>query len=261
MCPIIRWSGRTARPSTCQVRSIVSRRYGSVNRPCLAKRLDHPGELGGRRHVRADHTARDERGRDRVEHSHGASMSRTTRSTSLTSSDSTRSPTASRHAGCGSPKKRSTFVWAHGREVGPAFVRHHLTGVADRAQQRAGQRARAGAGLDDPGAGEHVGHPRRSAPRPSGRRPRRRAASTARSRSAAAAARGTACPPVDVTTTPSGRADQLVVLERALVGVERLARLQGERVEPALGVGQLHLVPRAERARCGASPLWSRAEA
>ena len=112
MCPIIRWSGRTARPSTCQVRSIVSDDSGSVKPPCSRSvstirdswvvvatyaQTTPPG-------TRAAATA--------SMHSHGASMSRTTRSTSVTSSDSTRSPTTSRQAGCGSPKKRSTFVLA-----------------------------------------------------------------------------------------------------------------------------------------------------
>jgi hypothetical protein len=31
--PVIRWSGRTASPSRCQVRSISSWAYGSVKRP------------------------------------------------------------------------------------------------------------------------------------------------------------------------------------------------------------------------------------
>ena len=45
-----------------------------------------------------------------------------------------------------------------------------------------------------------------------------------------------------VTTTPSGPPSSAVVLEDPLVGVELLARLEGDRVHPALGVGELHLV-------------------
>ncbi len=33
VCAIIRWSGRTARPSTCQPRTMVSFASGSVNSP------------------------------------------------------------------------------------------------------------------------------------------------------------------------------------------------------------------------------------
>ena len=55
---------------------------------------------------------------------------------------------------------------------------------------------------------------RRSARRPSGRSPGRRAAWTARSRTAAGAAPGRRCRRSEVTTLPSGSADQVVVRER-----------------------------------------------
>ena len=45
-----------------------------------------------------------------------------------------------------------------------------------------------------------------------------------------------------------GRADQLVVREATLVGVEVLAGFERERVVAALGVGELHLVALAEQA-------------
>ena len=89
---------------------------------------------------------------------------------------------------------------------------------------------------------------RRSGRRPWGRRRRRRAASTARSRTAAGAARGTRRPRCCVTTRALGAPDQVVVGEAgrggcgtALPGAER------DRVQPALGVGQLDPLPRAQR--------------
>ena len=46
-----------------------------------------------------------------------------------------------------------------------------------------------------------------------------------------------------------GRADQVVVLDRTAVGVELLARLEDDGVQPALRIGQLHPVADDERAR------------
>ena len=94
---------------------------------------------------------------------------------------------------------------------------------------------------------------RRSGRRPWGRPPPRRVASTARSRRAAAAARGTrrrrCCGRRAV-----GRADQVVVGEVAAVGVELLARLEGDRVQPALGSVSWTRSPAAKGPRRPAAP-------
>ena len=50
-----------------------------------------------------------------------------------------------------------------------------------------------------------------------------------------------------MTTTALRRADQLVVLDRAAVGVELLARLEQDGVHAALRVGELHPVADFER--------------
>ena len=154
----------------------------------------------------------------------------------------------SRQAGCGPPKNDSTLSRAMSAKSGTPLVRRHQALVADRAQQRHRQRARPDAGLDDPGAREDVGHVhdlagvlgidhRRAA------RHRQHVVGEQR-----AAARGRSTPPVVVTTVPSGLPDQRVVGDRALVGVELLAGDQGDRVHPALGVGELDPVAHGERA-------------
>src|SRR4051794_25278096 len=135
-------------------------------------------------------------------------------------------------------------------EVLAPLVTGDRAALPHRAQQRAGQRAGAGAGLQHPharadvagaddlrgvlgvddlgpaGHGEHeVGQQR-----PEGQ------IAGVRRREDDGSLRGT---------------DELVVLDRAAVGVELLARLQDDGVQPSLGVGQLHPVADGERAGDG----------
>ena len=95
-------------------------------------------------------------------HSQGASMSRTTRSTVPAStapgSASTRSPTTTRQAGWSRPKKARALPAGDVGEVLAALERDQLAVVADGPQQRHAQGPGPDPGLDDPGAGEDVGH-------------------------------------------------------------------------------------------------------
>ena len=192
-------------------------------------------------------------------HSQGASMSRMTRSTALARAGQRLGQVAdgqlpgrvARRRGrrTGSTLRRATSANSSRRSYDDTRpVR------TDGAQQRAGQRAGADARLDDVGAGEDVGHARRSGRRPSGRPPPRRAASTPRTRDSSGR---------KTRYSPPGRrgdgeallaADQLVVVEVAAVGEEPLARLQAEVVAPALAVGQPHPLARPQRAAVDAGP-------
>ena len=82
MWPTIRCSGRTARPSTCQPRTMDSQACGSVKLAVRAQVLHRAGQLGRRRDVRdaARHRATSACAAA-SRHSQGASMSSTTRST------------------------------------------------------------------------------------------------------------------------------------------------------------------------------------
>ena len=51
-----------------------------------------------------------------------------------------------------------------------------------------------------------------------------------------------ATPPVDMTTTPSGRPIEIVVRYRALMSVKMLAHFESDCVQLALGVTQLNAV-------------------
>ena len=133
------------------------------------------------------------------------------------------------------------------------LVRRHRAPRADGAQQRAGQRARAGAGLDDAGAGVDVGQ------RDDlggvlgvddGRAARHRDDELGEQR------------PED-EVLPAGRrgereallaADHLVVVEVALVGEEALAGDQLEVVLAALLVDQPHPLALAQGAAVDAGP-------
>ena len=117
---------------------------------------------------------------------------------------SARSPTVSRHAGCGPPKNVSTLAAGDVGEVLASLVRRHQTVVADGPQQRHGQRARTRRPPRPPGRRGRCPPCARPDRRPWGRRRRHRAASTARSRPAAGAARGRSRPPVVVIMVPSG---------------------------------------------------------
>ena len=121
-----------------------------------------------------------------------------------------------------SPKNAPTFAARDVGEVLAALVAGHR--AAGRRPPAAASRSarRSRAGLQHPHARGRRRRSRRSARRPSGRSPARRAAWTARSRPAAAAAPGSRCWP----SSDDGalrRADEVVVLDRAAVGVELLA--------------------------------------
>ena len=141
-------------------------------------------------------------------HSQGASMSRMIRSqrSPEAGSSSARSPSVSVQAGWLAPAEELGDV-APGDvgELLAPLVGRHPARRADGAQQRAGQRPGADAGLDDVGAGEDVGRARRSGRRPWGRPPRRRGASRPRTPRAAAGRRGTRPPAEEVTVKPSSR--------------------------------------------------------
>ena len=174
-------------------------------------------------------------------------MSSTTRSTGSSSITSTRSPTVSVHVSGSAPKNVLTFVARDLGEVVSPFVGVHGPVAADSAEQRTGERPRADAGLEDPGAREDVGHAddlggvlgvddRGTA--------RHRQHEVGQQRSQG-----------QVGHTPRRRDDdalrlseQVVVRDRALVGVEELARLERDRVQLALGVAQLDPVPGNEGA-------------
>ena len=97
--------------------------------------------------------------------------------------------------------------------------------------------------------GIDVAHRRRSGRRPSGRSTAApRGIDSTKSASSGRSARYSV-PAVEVHHAALGRADQGVVLDRAAVGVELLARLERDGVQPALGVGELHPLARAGTAR------------
>jgi hypothetical protein len=110
-----------------------------------------------------------------------------------------------------------------------------------RAQQRAGQRPGAGAGLEHPHARADVAEaddlggvlgvddlrtPRHGEHEVGQQRPEREVAGVGRR----------------VDDGALRRADQVVVRDRPAVGVEELAGLEDDGVQPALGVGELHPV-------------------
>ena len=160
MCPIIACAGRTARPSTCQSRTSDSQACGSVKPPCSRTVSTNRDSCV----VVATYAQTMPPGRSASaaasRHSHGASMSRMTRSA--------RSPGRGQRLGEvaeGEPPGRVVAA-EELRDVGPGDVgellaplvgRHPAVG-ADRAQQGAGQCAGPDAGLDDVRAGEDVGH-------------------------------------------------------------------------------------------------------
>src|SRR5580693_5312356 len=132
-------------------------------------------------------------------------------------------------------------------EVGTALVGDDQAALADRPEQPAGQRARARPGFDDPRAGEDVGH-RQDLP----------GVLRVDHRSTAAHGQrvvGQQRPQGHVGGTAGGDdhaalwpADQVVVRQRAAVRVAGPSGLQDQPVAAPLGVGELNLVARGERA-------------
>ena len=188
-------------------------------------------------------------------------MSSTTRSTlpgsSPAGSDSTRSPTVSVQAGwlaLGAPKNWLTLRRATSANSSRRSNDDTLPGGPDRTQQRAAQRTGAGAGLDDAGAGEDVGHRHdlrgvlgvddRGAAR---HRDHELAEQRAEDEVLAAGGRG--------QREALVAADDVVVGEPAAVGVEGLPRLQADVVPPALGVGEADPLPGLERPAAYAGPV------
>ena len=184
-------------------------------------------------------------------HSHGASMSRMTRSTSVSSRHSTKSPTTSRQRPTGPSGSDAVeplhVLPRHLGEIRPPLVGGELPALPDRPQQEAGQRAGADPRLDHPRAREDVGHARRSGPRPWGRSPPRRAAWTACSRAAGAGTRCRGCRWRSAPPIPPGWPISSSCGIDALVRVEDAALAQRHRVPLVLGVGELDLIPRPER--------------
>ncbi len=186
-------------------------------------------------------------------HSHGASMSSTTRSNAGRGPrrDGPGAPGQVADLdgvqfGCGPPKNRSTLPRATSAKSARRSY-DETRPVADRAQQRARQRPGADAGLDHARAGEDVGQPddRGGVLRVDDRRPaRHRQHEVAQQRAQHEVGHAR----VEVTTIPSGCPMRSSWSTRALVGVELLARRQRDGVHPPLGVGQLDQVARAERA-------------
>jgi hypothetical protein len=145
------------------------------------------------------------------------------------------------------------------REVLATLVGREPAGVADRTQQRHRQRARSDPCLDDVRPREHVGH-LHDLPGVLGvddLRPARHGQHVVRQQR----------PQREVGRRPDGDDDALgppeqrVVLQDPLVGVELLARLEGDGVHPALGVGQLHLVARAQDAAATLAPVGAASSA
>ena len=217
--------GRTASPSACQPRSSVSVASGSVKPVCTRMRLHRAGQLGGGGDVAAEHPAghqhvgqrrrRSPRARacpGRPGRPGGGSVAGTL--------DQIADPQLPGRVG---PAEEVLDVAAGDRgEVLAALVGDQPTGRSDRAQQVTGQRTRADPGLEHPGAGEDVG-----ADQDLGRvlgvdhgRPARHLhgdlASSGRSARIRDAARR-------VHHHPLGPADQVVVRDPALGGVERAA--------------------------------------
>ena len=164
MCPIIVWPGRTASPSTCQSRTSDSQARGLGEAAVHPDRLDEPGQLGGRGDVRAEDPAGSQRARRRRRGTPRAracpGSTRSHRSPEAGSS-SARSPSAERPGRVTLPVTGPEELGhVAARDLGEllaTLVRRHPAAGPDRAQQAAGQRAGAGARLDDVGAGEDVG--------------------------------------------------------------------------------------------------------
>ena len=167
MWPIILWPGRTARPSTCQSRTSVSHGCGSVNPPWARSvstirpswvvvatyaHDDAAGARARRRRRRRTPRARACRARPgrrcRAARPPGSALDEV--------ADGERPGRVGPPSGA--PKNCATLRRAIVGELLAALEGRHVAVRADRAQQRAGQRAGAGARLDDPGAREDVGH-------------------------------------------------------------------------------------------------------
>ena len=206
MWPTMRCCGRTARPSRCQPRTIDSqaRRLGVPRR--RRGRLGHPRQLGRGGDVAASARRR------------GPAPRRprpgTPRARACPGRRGRRAALAGfRQVADGEPPGRVRAA-EEGLDVAPGRCRRSPAGarrsarsprVPDRPQQRHRQRAGPDPGLDHPRARGRCRPSRRSGRRPWGRPRRRRGASTARSRPAAGAARGTRSRRCCVTTVPSGR--------------------------------------------------------
>ena len=255
MWPIIACPGRTARPSTCQSRTSDSQACGSVNPPCT-RMLSTVRESCV---VVATYAHRMPPGSSAApaasRQSHGASMSRISRSVRSpeAGSSSARSPRRSSQAGMVAPEELGDVAAGDVGELLAALERQHPPVRSDGPQQRAGQRAGADARLDHVRAGEDVGH------RDDlggvlgvdhGRAARHRHHELRQQR-----------PEDEVLPARRRRdgeallaADEVVVLEVAAVAEEALARLEAEVVPAALRVDQPDPLALAQRTAVHAGP-------
>ena len=156
VCPIILWLGRTAKPLDVPVpdQRLPGLRLGELAvRP---ERLDRSGRAGWWSRRTPTTTPPGARAsRDRVhalprrEHVQHHPVDRAGGASTFGSA-STRSPTVSARPGARRRRTGSTLRRATVGELLAALVRRHRPCRPDRPQQRAGQRARADPGLDDP---------------------------------------------------------------------------------------------------------------
>ena len=129
-------------------------------------------------------------------------------------------------------------------EVGTTLVRREAAALPHCPQQGHRQCTGPDTGLDDVRSREDVGHPDdvRAVLRVDDLRASwHRQHEVGEQRALREVGRG-----ADRHRDAVGPADEVVVLEDPLVGVELLAGLQGDGVHPTLGIGQLHLVPLAQ---------------
>ena len=254
--PIILCPGRTARPSTCQSRTSDSQACGSVKPPCARSVSTISAQLGGGRDVRADDAAGHQRVGDRVdalprrEHVEddpvGALAGGRQRLGEVAEAEApgrVRSPpknwvTLARATSANSSRRSYDDT----RPCGPTARSSEQVSAPDPTPASTTRApGKMSAMRDDLGGVLGVDH---------GRAARHRHHELAEQRA-------------EDEVLPAGRrrdrepllaADQVVVLEVALVGEEALAGHQLEVVAPALLVGQPHPLARAQRAAVHAGP-------
>ena len=226
----MRWPGRTARPSTCQAADQALPGGRLVEAAVPAQRLHGARELGRGGDVTAGQAAGREHRGDRVDAAPRARACPGRPGRSRPVPSGLNSPVTSCQAGGAPPKNCSTLLRAISAKSG---LRSNETSGAllpHRAQQPAAQRARAGPGLEHPRAGEHVGE-RHDLRRVLGVDHRRAALHRpACSRPAAGGTTTYGVPPQRADHVPVRAADDVVVAQRAPVGVERRAGPQGDQV-------------------------------
>ena len=252
MWPIIVCPGRTARPSTCQSRTSDSQACGlgeAAVRRAPSRRSGTAGWSSRRRRRRCRRARSASAAASR--HSQGASMSRMTRSASLPGRRERLGEVAERSAATpgGSPWAPKNWWTLRAGDVGEllaALVGRHPAVRADRAQQRAGERTRADAGLDDVRRRGRCRPARRSGRRPWGRPPRPRAASRPRTRASSGRKTRYSPPTDEVTVKPSSRPIRSSCSMPPRLVKKRLPGSRHDVVPPALLVGQPH--PLARRA-------------